>query len=323
MIPQPLPARAPARAPARSAGLGAVTVLLVLVAGCRVDGGLADASTATAPEPPARPPARPLALPPAELAPATPGPDASPLEPSGDAAPPPAWLGTRLLPIAADGFGERLPTPPELVDRRLSTPALPAPVPPPPQDGTFRATIDPVPAQVAERSTWSPGCPVTLDELRYLTVTFIGFDGLAHTGELLVHADVAGAIAGVFGALHAARFPLEEVRVIAAHELDLHPTGDGNVTSAFVCRPTVSGTRWSEHAYGRAIDVNPFHNPYVRGDLVLPELAGAYRDRGDVRPGMVLADDPVTAAFAAIGWGWGGDWAGSAIDPMHFSASGR
>jgi hypothetical protein len=83
----------------------------------------------------------------------------------------------------------------------------------------------------------------------------------------------------VFRRLHAARFPLEEVRIITSEELDLPPTGDGNVTSAFVCRPTVGGSRWSEHAYGRAIDINPFHNPYVRGDLVLPELAGAYVDR--------------------------------------------
>jgi len=236
----------------------------------------------------------------------------------------PAWLGTRPLAVAPDGFGERLPTPPELVDRRLVTPRLPAPVPePPPEDGSFRATIDAVPDQVLERSTWRADCPVTRDELRYLTVTFIGFDGLAHTGELLVHADVAPAVAAVFAALHSTRFPLEEVRVIDAPELDLPPTGDGNVTSAFVCRPTVGGTRWSQHAYGRAIDLNPFHNPYVRGDLVLPELASAYRDRTDIRPGMVVAGDPVTAAFAAIGWGWGGDWTGAATDPMHFSATGR
>ena len=70
--------------------------------------------------------------------------------------------------------------------------------------------------------------------------------------------------------------------------------------------PAASG--WSEHAYGRAIDINPFHNPYERGDVVLPELASAYLDRGNVRPGMIVAGDAVTQAFAAIGWGWGGEW---------------
>ena len=236
----------------------------------------------------------------------------------------PAWLGTRVLPLAPDGFGVRLATPAELVDRRLVTSPLPAPTPPPPpEDGSFRATSAAVPEAVVARSTWTDRCPVTLDDLRYLTVTFIGFDDRAHTGELIVHREVAEDVISVFAALHTARFPLEEVRVIAAAELDLQPTGDGNVTSAFVCRPTVGGTRWSEHAYGRAIDVNPFHNPYVRGDLVLPELASAYLDRDERRPGMIVAGHAVTAAFAAVGWGWGGDWTGSATDPMHFSTSGR
>jgi hypothetical protein len=164
---------------------------------------------------------------------------------------------------------------------------------------------------------------VALTDLRYLTVTFIGFDARPHTGELLVHAEVAEDVVVVFSALHAAGFPLEEVRVIDAPELDLPPTGDGNVTSAFVCRPTVGGSRWSQHAYGRAIDINPFHNPYVRGDLILPELAGSFVDRSDVRPGMIVPGDVVTEAFAAIGWGWGGDWTGTATDPMHFSTTGR
>jgi hypothetical protein len=236
----------------------------------------------------------------------------------------PEWLGTRPLPLAEDGFGARLPTPEELVDRRLASPTLPDPTPPPPPgDGSYRATIALVPDAVLARSTWTPDCPVPPSELRYLTVTFHGFDGGTHTGELIVHEEVAADVVEVFRTLHAARFPLEEVRVIARHELDLPPTGDGNVTSAFVCRPTVGGTRWSEHAYGRAIDINPFHNPYVRGDLVIPELAGAYTDRDRPLPGMVVPGDVVTGAFGAIGWGWGGNWVGPATDPMHFSLSGR
>jgi hypothetical protein len=302
----------------RLAGLTAVATALALgAAGCA-------ATETPAPELAAEVTAPEVEGPAAPPAPDTAQPGDSALEGhDGAAQPRPEWLGTRVLPIAPDGFGERLPTPPELVDRRLRTPPLPTPAPAPPADGTFRATIGPVPDAIRERSTWTPACPVTLDELRYLTLTFYGFDGLAHTGELLVHRDVAEDVAGVFAALHAARFPLEEVRVIAAHELDLPPTGDGNVTSGFVCRPTVGGTRWSEHAYGRAIDVNPFHNPYVRGELILPELAGAYVDRSDVRPGMVIAGDAVTGAFAAIGWGWGGEWTGAATDPMHFSVTGR
>ena len=239
------------------------------------------------------------------------------------AAPRPDWLGTRVLPLAADGFGERLPTPAELVDRRLVTPPLPPPAPSSPADERFTAEIWPVPRTVLERSTWTEACPVGVEDLRYLIVHHFGFDGRVHVGELLVHADVADDVVEVFSALYRARFPLEEIRVIRMDELSAPPTGDGNVTTAFVCRPTVGGTRWSEHAYGRAIDLNPFHNPYVRGDLVIPELADAYVDRTDIRPGMIVAGDAVTEAFASIGWGWGGDWSGPATDPMHFSVSGR
>lgn len=223
-----------------------------------------------------------------------------------------------MLPLGEDGFGQVQPTPDELVDRRIQMPdVLPAP-----SGDAFEATNDPVPAEVVERSTWSAACPVALDQLRYLTVTFWGFDGEHHRGELLVNAAAADGLVEVFRALHAARYPIEEMRVVSAPELDLPPTGDGNNTTAFVCRASTGGTSWSEHAYGLAIDVNQFHNPYVRGDLVLPELASAYLDRARDVPGIIRAGDPVVAAFAAIGWHWGGDWT-SLKDYQHFSANDR
>jgi hypothetical protein len=107
----------------------------------------------------------------------------------------------------------------------------------------------------------------------------------------------------------------------AGADLTAPPTGDGNNTAAFVCRAMRKGASWSEHAYGRAIDVNPFQNPYRRDDLVLPELASAYLDRGNVRPGMVLDVGVVVEAFEEIGWSWGGEW--SSPDLMHFSEAGR
>jgi hypothetical protein len=181
--------------------------------------------------------------------------------------------------------------------------------------------VQPVPAEVLNRSTWRPECPVRVEDLRYLTVSFWGFDGRPHTGEMLVNARVAPDVVQVFGKLYAAGFPVEEMRVVPASELNLPPTGDGNNTTAFVCRPARGQTRWSAHAYGLAIDLNPFCNPYQRGDLVLPELASAYLDRKSQRPGMVRASDTAVGAFRAIGWTWGGTWS-SPRDYMHFSATG-
>ena len=261
-----------------------------------------------------------------------PGPSATPSPDTGIAAtdsgdeqslppgvtPRPDWLGTRPLPRRADGFGEIRPTPPELRVRRVATEDLL----PPPSDGQFHAEVTPVPQEIVDRSTWSPDCPVSLDELRYVTVSFWGFDEQAHTGELLVNTAVADDVVTVFRRLFDARFPIERMRITPASELDEEPTGDGNDTGAFVCRPSTGQQHWSQHAYGLAIDVDPFQNPYVKDDLVLPELASAYKDRSWERPGMIAEGGAVTGAFAAIGWGWGGDWT-RPKDWMHFSRNGH
>ena len=183
------------------------------------------------------------------------------------------------------------------------------------------AVLAEVPEALA-RSTWIDGCPVAPEDLAYLTVTFHGFDGHNHTGEIIVAASVADDIVSVFEQLHAARFPIEEMRIVTMADLDAPPTGDTNNTTGFVCRPVTGGTAFSEHAKGLAIDINPFHNPYVRGYLILPELAAAYTDRADERPGVIREGDVVVEAFAAIGWTWGGDWR-SLKDYQHFSATGR
>ena len=234
------------------------------------------------------------------------------------AQPRPAWLGTRVLPTRPDGYGEIRPTPKILRNRRLVT----VDVLPPPTSQRFEATVQAVPRQVLRRSTWSADCPVSRRGLRYVTVSFVGFDARPHTGELLVAAGVADDIVGVFRRLYRARFPIEEMRVVSPPELDMPPTGDGNNTTAFVCRPSRGTTAWSQHAYGLASDVNPFHNPYTKGDVVLPELASAYVDRSRRRPGMHHPSSVSVRAFAEIGWRWGGNWT-SPVDPMHFSANGR
>jgi hypothetical protein len=228
-------------------------------------------------------------------------------------------LGTRPLPLRPDGYGEVRPTPPTLRDRRYPTRDL---LPPPP-DGGWRSSVGPITPDVAARLTWSPGCPVALADLRYLTLSFRGFDGEAHTGELVVAASEARDVLSVFEALFAAGFPVEEMRLPEPAELTAPPTGDGNNTAAYVCRPTTGQTSgFSAHAYGLALDLNPFMNPYLKDGLVLPELASSYLDRDDDRPGMVQPDSLAVREFARIGWSWGGDFQ-TLLDYQHFTATGR
>ena len=289
----------------RLAGL----LLVLALAGCASPGPVAEAPLPSSPPAPATPTSEPPTSEPPMSEP--------PMSAPGTV--PPPWLGARPLPRRPDGYGEARPTPLELDPRRFT---LPDRLPPLPGDG-FASVIEAVPADVLARSTWQPACPVAADDLSYVRLTFWGFDDQRHTGELLLNRSVADDVVAAFRTLYDQKFPFEELRVTARSELDTHPTGDGNDTGSFVCRPTTGSTMsYSQHAYGLAIDLDPFQNPYAKGDLVLPELASSYLDRDHVRPGMITPGGVAVRAFESIGWTWGGAWH-SLKDYQHFSQDGR
>ena len=85
-------------------------------------------------------------------------------------------------------------------------------------------------------------------------------------------------------------------------------------------RTTGGYETWSAHASGLAIDINPFHNPWVRNGYIYPELAKSYTDRTWLRPGMIETRKQIISEFAKVGWKWGGNW-GTFDDWMHFSSN--
>jgi hypothetical protein len=229
---------------------------------------------------------------------------------------PPTTASTTAAPATAAPTTAALAT--TAAPGTTATSLAPLTDPPPPE---FEAEVSGVPADVVARGTWREGCPVGLDDLRYIRMSHWDFSGASRTGEMIVHADVADDIVEVFTAIYEARFPIEEMRVETPADA-ADPGPDYNNTTAFTCRAVTGGSGWSQHAYGLAIDINPFHNPYLRGGVLLPENSGTYLDRRNVRPGMIVEGDAVVAAFDAIGWGWGGRWR-SLKDWQHFSANGR
>jgi D-alanyl-D-alanine carboxypeptidase len=171
--------------------------------------------------------------------------------------------------------------------------------------------------------SWRAGCPVAPSQLRRLRVGYWGFDRRAHTGTLVVNADAVGDLVHVFSRLYAARFPIRRMRPIDAYRGRDEPSLEADNTAAFNCRYAVAPgpKRWSVHAYGRAVDVNPVENPYVEGGRVHPRRGRAYVNRARVRPGMAVPSGLLVRAFAAVGWSWGGRWTGTP-DYQHFSATG-
>jgi D-alanyl-D-alanine carboxypeptidase len=192
---------------------------------------------------------------------------------------------------------------------------------PPPGLPPFAARIDVIGAAVMARMegrSMRPGCPVGYGDLRYLTMSYVGFDGQAHTGEMVVNAVVADDVVSVFRTLYNGGFPIRRMSLVDDFGADDGASMAADNTSAFNCRlSTGSTTTWSEHSYGWAVDVNPLENPYVSGSTVLPAGAATYLNRRAGATGMIVEGDVVTWAFGSIGWSWGGRWT-SLKDYQHF-----
>jgi len=179
-------------------------------------------------------------------------------------------------------------------------------------------TVRPVtPAELG--ASWRPGCPVEPAQLRRVDVEHIGFDGQTHRGELIVHEDLVPEVITIFERLYRLRFPIEKIRTA-----DHYPAADDELsmeddnTSAFNCRGIPGTGQWSQHAYGRAIDLNPLLNPCVHSNGAFePRNAAAYLDRGRSDPGLFRDGDPAVHVFTDRGWRWGGAWT-TPVDYQHF-----
>jgi hypothetical protein len=189
----------------------------------------------------------------------------------------------------------------------------------------FHGSISRIDGPTRERmigSSWHRGCPVAIRDLRLLRLDHWGFDGTVHRGRLIVHRRQARDVRRVFAKLFYLEFPIRRMRLIDAFGGSDDRSMAANNTSAFNCRFVVGTTRWSMHAYGKAIDINPVQNPYVSGSHVSPEAGTRFADRSLHTKGMIHRGERVVRAFARAGWEWGGSWV-SPKDYMHFSSNGR
>lgn len=162
---------------------------------------------------------------------------------------------------------------------------------------------------------------VSFDELSYLTISHVDYNGKTQQGEMIVNAKLADEVLDIFRDIYNAKFPIEKIKLIDEYGASDHKSMVDNNSSAF-CYRTIAGTsKVSNHGLGVAIDINPFYNPHVlksKGTVNPPE-ASKYADRTLNAKGMIKKNDAVYKAFTSRGWKWGGNW--NNPDYQHFEKS--
>ncbi len=163
-----------------------------------------------------------------------------------------------------------------------------------------------------ENHCWSEECPVHHSRLELLDVPFVNFDGFAQIGQIMVLDTIKNEVAQLFKELASRSFPLQSLQLITTFGGNDLASMNANNSSAFNGRRIMNTNRWSSHAYGVAIDINPRQNPYLLFNTdehsikVLPDDALPYVNRTVPKKGMV---EPIVDLFAQYGFTeWGGRW---------------
>ena len=184
--------------------------------------------------------------------------------------------------------------------------------------------ISEIPDDIFEKMqglSYKDNCTVPREDLRYLHVLHMGFDGQTKEGELVVNKAIAEDVLAIFRELYQAEYPIEKVCLVDEYDADDEASMSDNNSSAFNFRFISHTTKVSKHGLGLAVDINPLYNPYVKtvnGKLsVEPANATAYADQSRDFPHKIDHDDQCYKLFTQYGFTWGGDWKNSK-DYQHF-----
>ena len=179
-----------------------------------------------------------------------------------------------------------------------------------PSEPAADAEIRPVPRRqwnrMLQAGVWRPGCPLGRADLRRVEVNHHTFDGAIERGVLVVNRDIAPTIAEIFTELFEKEFPIRRMRPVEAYGGDANASLRDDNTSAFNCRrpdQINAPPQLSPHANGRAIDINPWENPWMdlRCQCWFPTAETRARVPG---PGVIVKGGLVWRLFRERGWIW-------------------
>lgn len=165
-------------------------------------------------------------------------------------------------------------------------------------------------------------CMIPLDELRYVGVLYVDFDGETQSGEIICNKELAQDFVEIFSELYNNDYHIESIKLVDEFGGDDTASMLANNTSCFNYRVIPNTTRLSNHAKGRAIDINPFYNPYITynkdgSSNISPEGSEPYADRSASFPYKIDENDLAYKLFTSHGFTWGGNW-NSSKDYQHF-----
>jgi len=175
-------------------------------------------------------------------------------------------------------------------------------------------------AEMINQGTWKENCPIPLNRLRLLKISYYDFQGGSQPdGEMVVLDAVVERVLLIFKKLYALKFPIAKIHPMEHYQGDDKSSMADNNSTCFCYREITGGGAISIHAYGLAIDINPHQNPYINSAAeVLPTEGIAYLNRTNLRPGMA---ESIVKIFQENGFSiWGGNW-NTPIDWQHFQTS--
>ena len=179
-----------------------------------------------------------------------------------------------------------------------------------------------------ERGGWDTNCPVHISRLNLVEVSYLTFEKTIKTGKILALDVAAKSLIEIFKLLLISEFPLQSVNLLDQYGYDDYKSMSDNNSSCFNNRLILPrGEKYSIHAYGLAIDINPQQNPMISykssnghyANLeIYPEEGKNYINRMMIKPGMV---EHVVEIFLKNGFdSWGGLW-NEPVDYHHFEVN--
>jgi hypothetical protein len=152
-----------------------------------------------------------------------------------------------------------------------------------------------------------------IEQQTLISVEYFSFDNKFHLGQLVVNKSLSDEILAIFSEIKRMKFPIEKVIPISFYNWDDEISMQNNNSSCFNFRLIKGTNRLSKHAFGKAIDINPMQNPFVKQNSIEPKNA-VYEIS---QKGTILENSPIIRIFSDFGWEWGGNWTNSK-DYQHF-----